>query len=253
MNTPTKKGPVIGATVAAVVLMVAGGTVYRLLARHLARPTEHVTMPPGALSVLPMRLGNWTGREVPMDQAVVEATDTDDHINRVYSRAAGTESVALFVAYGVRARDLMPHHPEVCYPGSGWTLDDTRTTDLALADGSELECRVYTFSRPGLTNERIAVLNYYIVDGQYSPDVSLLRSRVWRGSGGVKYTAQVQITCSGSAFRGLGSAVKSIRSFAADAADAIRALMPDDPSGSRSTDTQPSSSPEVGAIARDQH
>lgn len=212
------------AVVAAVVLMGASGVGYRVFARYLARPTDSTPLPPGTLARLPRHIGQWVGKDVPLEEALIAATDTDAIVNRVYSRTAGGEVVALFIGYGVQARDLMPHRPEVCYPGAGWTLNDNDLVQLALRDGTTLDCRIYRFSRGALSSQDMTVLNYYIVDGQYCPDVSLLRSRAWRGSKGIRYMAQVQIACSDSPLRGASGAVESVRSFAAEAAQAIRCL-----------------------------
>jgi hypothetical protein len=75
----------------------------------------------------------------------------------------------------------------------------------------------------------MVVLNYYIVDGQYCPDVSLLRSKAARGTSGIRYMAQVQITSSANGRLTPETAGRSVQAFAADSAQAIRAVMPDAP------------------------
>lgn len=207
-----------------VVLLIGSGAGYRTLAGRYNLLTASVPLPPGTLARLPLQLGDWMGREMPLDEAVVRATDTDDHVNREYRHRHGQPAVSLFVAYGVNLRDLAPHRPEVCYPGAGWTLQETRKLTLTTADQSDLPCRVHRFKRGGLVRENITVLNYYIVDGKYCPDVSLLRSKAWRLSLQAKYAAQVQIVCGGSHMdpRGAEAATKA---FAADSAPAIRDLL----------------------------
>ena len=121
----------------------------------------------------------------------------------------------------------MPHRPEVCYPGNGYTLEDTRPVELPIGGGQKLECRTYQFSRGGLGAGPMTVLNYYIVDGQYSPDVSLLRSKALRGSAGIRYMAQVQVVATGGEGSGSKAASQAVRAFAVDSAEAIRGVMPD--------------------------
>ena len=181
------------AAVAACLLMLAFGLTYRVVAARLAGPTDKAPIDPAVVASFPMQIGDWMGQEVPMDEDVVRATDTDAHISRRYSHANGVEGVSLYVACGVRARDLMPHRPEVCYTGAGWTVVEHITVELHLADGIALPCSRYLFSRGALSTEKVLVLYYYIVDGQYCGDVSLLRSQAWRGSGTVDYVAQVQV------------------------------------------------------------
>jgi len=165
---------------------------------------------------------------VPLDEAIVQATDTEAHINRVYSRHNSSEYISLYIAYGVRARDLMPHRPEVCYTGAGWALIDKRSMDLPLSDGMELPCMTLQFSRGMLNTKKTVLLNYYIVDGQYSRDVEGLRNKAWRGSGTVRYVAQVQIVASTTMNLNADSAVRLVCDFAAESASSISRLFESD-------------------------
>jgi EpsI family protein len=223
-NDKSNQRPVIVAVVAAAFLMLVSTAAYRILAAHLEAPVNTTSMPPDALERLPLQIGDWTGQKVPLDEAIVRATDTEAHINRRYSRHNASEYILLYVAYGVRARDLMPHRPEVCYTGAGWTLIDKRSMELPLSDGMKLPCNVFQFSRGTLNTEKTVVLDYYIVDGQYCRDVSLLRSKAWRGSGTVRYVAQVQIVTSITSNLTADLAVKIICDFACESASSISRL-----------------------------
>lgn len=219
------------AILVALMLLVGSGTAFRALASYYARSATSVPIPPGTLARFPIHLGDWEGQEVPMDQRVVQATDADQILNRRYHRAGGRESVALFVAYGVRLRDLAPHRPEVCYPGAGWTLRDHQTLDLKAADGSTLPCRLMQFEKGGLQVQRIRVLNYYIVDGQCWSDVSLLRSKAWRANAEGSYSAQVQITCPDDTDHETSD--EPVRRFAAQTGPIIRQLLVDAVAGTQ--------------------
>ncbi|MBN1361364.1 MAG: EpsI family protein, partial [Sedimentisphaerales bacterium] len=175
----------------------------------------------GALDRLPMQLGNWTGQEVPVEEEIVRATDTDAHVSRRYTKGVGFESISLWMASGVRARDLMPHRPEVCYTGAGWTLMGRRSMELPLSADEKLPCNVMQFSRGALNSEGVMVLDYYVVDGQYCADISLLRSRAWRGGGAVGYVAQVQIVTSVPSADSAESALKLVSDFAVESSPAI--------------------------------
>lgn len=179
----------------ALVLLLLSGAGFRALAAHYSRPSTSVPIPRGTLAKLPVRIGEWVGEDTPIDERIVRKTDTDDLINRLYRRTGGSQAVSLFVAYGVRLRDLSPHRPEVCYPGAGWTLDGTQSLELTETDGLPVLARLLRFHKGDLTSEKILVLNYYIVDGRYCPDVSLLRSKAWRADTTGSYSVQVQLTC----------------------------------------------------------
>ena len=223
--------PAIAAAIIASVLMLMFGLGYRVLAAQLSAPVNTTPISPEALQQLPLQMGDWIGQDVPLGEAIVAATDTDAHVNRRYTRRNGLESVSLYIASGVRARDLMPHRPEVCYTGSGWTLTDRRSVDLPLSNGMKLPCNVLQFSRGTLNSSKVIVLNYYLVDGQYCRDVSGLRSKAWRGSGTVDYVAQVQIVTSIAATQTAHSASKIISDFsivsASLIADVFQGIMED--------------------------
>ena len=213
--------PVIVAAVAASLLMLTFGLMHRVLAARLEAPSNKAPIDPNVLARFPVQIGGWTGRDVPLDEAIVRATDTDARINRVYTRGNGLESVSFYVACGVQARDLMPHMPEVCYIGNGWTLMSRNSLKLPLSDGKELPCNVLQFSRGVLEARKVMVLDYYIVDGQYCRDVSLLRSKAWQGSGMVGYVAQVQIVSPVTETLGADSAERLVSGFAVESAQSV--------------------------------
>jgi hypothetical protein len=219
----TTRRPVVVAAITASFLILTGGLTYRALAARLGAPVNRAPVDPAALDRLPLEIGGWTGQDVPLDEAIVRKTGTDAHINRRYSRGNGSESISLYIACGVTARALMPHRPEVCYVGAGWTLVDRQPTELPLNDGTTLPCSIFQFSRGGLNAEGMIVIDYFIVDGQYCGDVSLLRSRAWRGSATVRYVAQVQIVASIGAAT-TDSVTRLVSAFAVDSASLIARL-----------------------------
>lgn len=213
-------------TVAAIItslFMLFFGVGYRVLATRLATPVDTIVLSSDDFKKLPLQIRDWTGQDVAMDEDIVRATDTDAHLNRRYLRQNTLDAVGLYIAYGARARDLMPHRPEVCYTGAGWTLMDKQSVVLSLGDGVKLPCRILQFKRGTLKTEKTIVLDYYIVDGQYCGDVSLLRSKAWRGSGTIEYVAQVQIVAPVSV-NDVDSEIKSVCDFAVESAPLITQL-----------------------------
>ena len=219
--------PVILAAITATILMLILGLGYRVLAARLSSHGDASPISFAVMEKLPMQINDWTGKDVPLDEYVVRMSDTDAHINRTYIRNNGLEIVSLYIASGVKARDLMPHRPEVCYTGAGWTLNDKHSTELPLSDGKQLPCNVMEFSRGTLTVKKVIVLNYYIVDGEYCSDVSLLRSKAWRGTGTVDYVAQVQITTAIQSNMTADSAKRAVSTFAAESASMISQVFED--------------------------
>lgn len=225
MNTKINQKKVFIAAIVVIFLMFLFGLSQHILANKLLFTGEMIPIDPNVLATFPMEIGMWTGQEVPLDEAIIEATDTDARISRSYSRNNGLESVSLYVAFGQRSRDLMPHRPEVCYIGAGWTQAANQSDELQLEDGTKLPCTIMQFTRGALGQSKVMILDYYIVDGEFSRDVSLLRSKIWRGSGAIKYTAQIQISMPVSAGQNTDSVKEVISEFAIESSLLLKKLL----------------------------
>ena len=202
---------------AAVAVLLMTGLGYRSLMAWYEAPAGHAAIPPGSLARLPLEIGGWSGQDVAIDPRVVAAADAEDHVFRTYTR--GGQSVVLWIAYGIRLRDLAPHRPEVCYPGRGWTLEEASTAELPSA-GSGAGCQLHRFSRGGLQRNGAVVLSYYVVNGQHCADVSMLRRQAWRGAAaGPQYALQVQVF---SEAEPSAAAVQAVQAFAEDSVRIIR-------------------------------
>lgn len=207
------------ATGACLVLLLVSGAAYRAGAAKLGGFSAAIPLARGTLNALPLDLNGWRGRDELLDPRIVEATDTDDHVNRVYIGPQGQHSVHLYIAYGVNFRDLMPHRPEVCFPSAGWVLSKKSKVDVHSGASAKIPTQVFRFRRGALEADSVAVMSYYLVDGQYSPDMSLLRSQAWRPDEDIRYVAQIQIVSDDTAF---ARGDEAILAFARDCAAAIR-------------------------------
>ena len=222
----SRHGSQAGAFVA-ILCLFAGGLAYRAATAHLSSSSESAPLPPDALNGLPWTIGDWDGHDVPMADEIVAATDADQILSRGYNRnrVGRPEKVSLYIAYGLRIRDMMPHRPEVCYVSNGWTRASAEQVEIVTETGTKIPCRVLEFQSGVLSAERITVLNFYIVNGEVAPDVDALRwGRAWRRPAESDYSAQVQITCSAAS---AAAADQIVRAFAADSADSVLDLFPD--------------------------
>lgn len=214
---------VVLAVLLGALILLGSGFAYRSQADRLRHYAGSASLPPGTLSQLPLAIGGWTGRDMSMDTRVVEKTDADQLLNRIYDRAGTRQSVNLFVAYGVRFRDLLPHRPELCYPRAGWTLLDKKPLEIPLRSGRTLSCRILRFRQGGLASREIAVLNYYIINDQCWPDVEMLRRHAAGVEGETRYVAQVQIAC--DPFGMWAEVEETLAGFAAEATPSVIDLL----------------------------
>lgn len=217
--------PVFIASAVASGMMLLFGLGYRAIAARIQSPVNTTPVAQEALDQLPLEIGDWVGSDTPVDANIIERTDTDAHVSRRYAMNAGSGVVSLWIAAGVQARDLMPHRPEVCYVGSGYTLVKHETPDLDLRDGTLLPCNVMEFSRGVLNRERVLVFYYYLVDGEYCRDVSDWRYKaMWTRIG---YVAQVQVVTAISDASPPEIALRNAREFAVVSAPLIADLFQD--------------------------
>ncbi|MBN1972645.1 MAG: EpsI family protein [Sedimentisphaerales bacterium] len=216
---------VISAAIAVIFLMFVFGLTHRILAEKLVYSEQMPPINPDDLAKFPMEIGLWKGQEAPLPESIIEATDTDAHISRNYFRNNGLESIGLYVAFGQKTRDLIPHRPEVCYIGAGWArLGLPRSVELSLDDGTRLPCSIMQFSKG---TSKTMILDYYIVDGRFFSDISSVRLKIWRGSGAVSFIAQVQIVSPVSYIQNAESTERIISAFAVESAPLLIRLLED--------------------------
>ncbi|GJQ57890.1 MAG: hypothetical protein SCALA701_06910 [Candidatus Scalindua sp.] len=82
---------------------------------------------------LPLFFNGWAGREIEVDKRTLEILETNDVLIRNYTKGADTP-VQLCIVYASNNRKVS-HPPEVCYKGSGWSLEDKGSLLLATEAG----------------------------------------------------------------------------------------------------------------------
>ena len=84
-NNDTNRSLVVVVAIASLLMLIFGLS-YRILVAQLIVPVNNDPINPAALERLPLQIGCWAGQDVPLDEALVDATGTDAHISRRYSR-----------------------------------------------------------------------------------------------------------------------------------------------------------------------
>ena len=111
-----------------------------------SRGQAEAEVPRRPLAELPLALDGWTGRDLPMDQRVLDLLKLTDYSMRAYAppaAAGGYEGqlrqsaapVWLYVGYYASQRTGATYHsPKNCLPGAGWTFRTTTSVEGALPD-----------------------------------------------------------------------------------------------------------------------
>ncbi len=217
-----------GVLVAAVVLVI-GGWSYRHAAASISAEMTVKVQLPRALAALPMELGDWTGVDLPLSEAVQRIAQYDDYVHRRYRCEETSDEVALYIGYTARPRTMLRHRPSVCYPSAGWSAAGSEVSELAPPAGpARLPVLVHRFNKPGPGERRCVVLNYYVLNGALTVDENSfwgLRYRdANRSHDATRYVAQVQIMT--TATIGYDAAERVVERFAADSARALLDLLP---------------------------
>jgi len=112
------------------------------------------------LASLPVRLGSWEGRDIPIDKATLDILGPGDFLLRGYSESTGDlPYVDLFLAYfpSQRAGDTI-HSPKHCLPGAGWAPEENDRVSIALPGHPPVPANRYVIAKAG---DRKLVLYWY--------------------------------------------------------------------------------------------
>ena len=129
---------------------------------HLLSHGEPV-MPSHPLASLPMAIGAWDGRELPIEQRLLDAVGVDDHVSRAYLDHQNPP-VLLYIGYYKSQRTgTTIHSPKNCLPGAGWQPVSSGKIMVPLPGGKNAPVNLYTIEK-GL--ERQSVLYWYQSHGR---------------------------------------------------------------------------------------
>lgn len=107
----------------------------------LLRYASHVeSFPPRpSFAEFPLRIGErWQGRELGLEQAVLDVLRVDDYMMRLYQSPRG-EPAWLYVGYYKTQRTGATYHsPLNCLPGAGWTIESRDIVPIAV-DGRAVQ------------------------------------------------------------------------------------------------------------------
>ncbi|MFQ5341745.1 MAG: exosortase-associated EpsI family protein [Anaerolineae bacterium] len=161
--TPERAGP--GSTDT-----VAGGQVYFVDTEGWYRITdnERAVVSPYLLNLdalpdsLPMDLGSWHGKPLPLEPEVAQWFDDPEVADRREYRNAEGDIVwlSVFGSRGPKSFRLFEHTPATCYPLSGWTMIQEDQDAIAIGNGELLVQRGFAVSG----DHELTVLYLYLWD-----------------------------------------------------------------------------------------
>ncbi len=99
------------------------------------------------LDALPMRIGDWQGRDTKLDPGIREALAGDGILCRDYTDSRGRQ-ISLLIVYRKYGRRGFTHRPEMCYPAAGWEVISKTYAHLPYA-GHSIQVRQMEASKDG--------------------------------------------------------------------------------------------------------
>lgn len=123
------------------------------------------------LQTFPLRIGEWEGRDSPIDSQTLAALALSDYASAVYVRPVESVPVGLWIAYyDTQTQGSSVHSPRACLPGGGWRMESIneytvpdvradsgplRVNRAVIAMGEERQLVYYWFAQRGrnVTNE----------------------------------------------------------------------------------------------------
>jgi len=186
----------------AIVLLILSGVVYRVLASRLQLAVKTPVILPVPLSAFPSEIGNWVGRDLSIPTTAreyMEKNFADDFFSRRYINSVTKAWADVYVVYcSSRPGGILGHQPRVCYPGFGWIHDSTERSQFVSQAGRQIPCLIHRFHKPAPTQDQTVVLNFYVLNGQITPDESDFSGPFGRrpniARDPARYVAQVQIS-----------------------------------------------------------
>jgi len=181
------------------------------------------------LQSFPYTLGDWVGRDEPMDLEILRQTQSDDYLNRVYEdRRHPGRVFKLWMNYSVTGLN-MRHSPEICLPSRGWTKIESLTKVIQLrpesTDDSGMKMTSLGYGQADQT-QGIGFWYYIFGEGQLEQFARRLpisnrssHGRTTRGSG-----LTVEIFFPGE----FNSDSESVKQFSLAVVEAIEPLLPED-------------------------
>ncbi len=85
---------------------------------------------------LPMKIGGFVGKVIPMSKSVADELNTDGYVFRQYADDQGRK-ISLYIGYyGTKKGGRTGHNPNACYPSQGWAILENRRVRLQVPIGA---------------------------------------------------------------------------------------------------------------------
>jgi EpsI family protein len=133
-----------------------------------ARNRSEVLPAHASLQNFPLSVGDWEGKNLPIDSQTRQVLGPGDYLSRDYFNSSHSEMLNLFIAFfpSQRRGDTI-HSPRNCLPGSGWWPLQSRYIQIADPDGRDIQVNRYIVQKE---SAKAVVLYWYQARGRITPN-----------------------------------------------------------------------------------
>ena len=163
--------------------------------------------------------GGWIGQDAPVPTQATDLLRPNVLVSRTFRRLGNRSAVGFLLVQTTHRRDLLQHHPPVCYPNQGWTVISAEPATWQI-DGLAIDGIVYAMLPPGRDegDEPVRIYNFMLqANGSTGAGMDALYAGARGGAGDHFGPGQVQVLF----FGGLDAASRE-----ATFAEVIRAARP---------------------------
>lgn len=175
-----------------------------------AGQADHTEPARPPLTSLPLAVGDWIGRDVPIDEQLQFA---DDAVQRVYRHRTTGQQVTLWIAYSATAADR-GHHPEVCMAVLG-KPENRALRGLLPVPGDEAPVQRLHF---GQTGERTWAFYWHYALPRADAQQRSLLQRIYRAARQLPPSVTLEVFAEDDA----PAALLGVEQFVAAIDDAVR-------------------------------
>lgn len=187
-------------------LMLLPVLIRRDIATASAPPAPRAAMV-AAFSNAPYRIGRWIGADVPLPEAAGQQLRPTAALSRRYVHMDHAYAVDVTIIQSGDSRDMVGHHPPICYPSNGWVAVDSASPAGSSADrqGSQVQlqfadqqvsARRYEYVRRSELAGRvhIRVFNFFVLpDGRMTGSIEEVHQQTSWLQTNTSGVAQVQV------------------------------------------------------------
>lgn len=218
-----------GAGPLAVVLgvLLASGAAQRVMEARINTALGRSVPTLRSLSTIPLRLGSWSGRDVPLDERVRRIAGEDGFVNRTYVHESSRRAVGVYVGYLGRPRSRLGHRITICRTAHGWKMVSEERWTMTSHETGTVPSLVYEWRPPGHGGLREMDLAFYVINGEWCNDPEELDQYNRRDVFGwsARYVARIQLTVEASGDR--KADLRALSDLASEILGPVRSLLPD--------------------------